>query len=595
MRRFFIFIFLSNIFLSKANAFTSEQWQVVSPSPSVFWTVSDNEIIGVASQLTPDSFLISSPEFFPVTADFIWQFSFIPQQGVGHNIVWGFIDEDNYYQLHFYGGALWVNRFINGQEMLARGINFSWNVGETYMVKIIRKNGMLNIFVNDQEVFSFYDWTYDEIDSVGNWGFKMSPGTIFPVESIFRDIRFFEEDLFILPIEKIMQNDPLWSDEIYDHADLWSNNPTIARWGCALSSTVMILKYHGFHFMPDGETLNPATVNNWLQQQVDGYIADGLVNWWAVTRLVKTLSNQSKDVLDDLPSSEQLPMLEFSVVKENILQTAEVFIRADNPVIVQTPGHFVVMNGFYKDSDDFVVTDPLFPKTKASEYEEIQSLRVFQPSFTDLSALVVVHDSSFQVKIYDEEDNEQETKKWSEFLEEDFEQSKKVNFTVIEKPTSGEYIVEFINQDTENINNIDNLEIIIPEIYAYSADAEVSVFTLENNDLIKQKIIIDFEKNGQSSFNYFFYWDYFLEKLNIYFIEGKISEKAKNKMVERVSFIKNLSLEKQEKDIIEIIEIEKLVNRIQRHINNLELLLEFYDFYSDKNAIVDLQEIFLGI
>ena len=74
-----------------------------------------------------------------------------------------------------------------------------------------------------------------------------------------------------------------------------------------------------------------------------------------------------------------------------------------------------------------------------------------------------------------------------------------------------------------------------------------------------------------------------------------ISEKAKNKMVERVSFIKNLSLEKQEKDIIEIIEIEKLVNRIQRHINNLELLLEFYDFYSDKNAIVDLQEIFLGI
>lgn len=397
--------------------------------------------------------------------------------------------------------------------------------------------------------------------------------------------------------------------------------------------------------MPGGENLTPATLNNWLKTQSDGYIADGLVNWWAVTRLVKILSNQSteaKEVLEntsDTPViSEQLPMLEFSTVKENVLQAAEVFIRSNNPVIAQTPGHFVVMNGFYKDTDDFVVVDPLFPKIKASEYEEIQSLRIFQPSFTDLSTLVVVHDSTFQVNVYDEVGNEQQTKTWSEFLEKDLlenfianvenvgedldhdssfsdieksnNQSAEVFFTVIEKPISGKYIVEFIKSNSGyNLNN--NQSQIFSKIYAYSAIADVSLFTLENNNLLGQKIVVDFEKNSSTGFNYFYNWDYFLEKLNIFFEQEKISEIARNRLIERVTFIQNLNLEKKQgeegeslrerrypgvkKNFTETSEIEKLAIRIQRHQKNLELLLEFYSFYSDENAITELEDIAFNI
>jgi hypothetical protein len=68
------------------------------------------------------------------------------------------------------------------------------------------------------------------------------------------------------------QNDPLWANAIYDHASDWSSEPTMSRWGCALSSVAMLLKAYGYHNLPNGEVLSPLSLNQWLMEETDGIL-----------------------------------------------------------------------------------------------------------------------------------------------------------------------------------------------------------------------------------------------------------------------------------------------------------------------------------
>ena len=94
-------------------------------------------------------------------------------------------------------------------------------------------------------------------------------------------------DLNVPPLKQI--SDP-WQNQVYDSANLWSPlNPTINRWGCALTSAAMVFQYHGLTKLPDNTTLDPGTVNAWLKTQLDGYVGNGYVNWLALSRLFSIL------------------------------------------------------------------------------------------------------------------------------------------------------------------------------------------------------------------------------------------------------------------------------------------------------------------
>jgi len=546
VRLFFIFI----IFFSSSKEVFASEWFEVNPDPGIFWDINEDEVIGITNHLLPAGFLLNNSTG---TTDFSWQFNFIPKQGLDHNIVWGFVDEDNYYQLHFAGGSLWVNRFIGGQEMLARGISFGWNLEQDYLLKIIRKNGLLSIYINDQELFHFYDLTYDEQASIGSWGFKIAPGASFPVESVFYNFNFLDPNILLLPIKKIMQIDPFWSDEVYDHASLWSAEPTIGRWGCALSSAIMILNFYGFNEFADSEQITPFSLNSWLQNQSDGYVGEGLLNWLAITRLVRELSDLS------INRSGVLPKLEFSIIRDDWDISTEMLIRSGIPVIGHLPGHFLVINGFNESSGSFSVLDPYFDRDILTSDDEIDSLRVFQPSFTDLSFLLIVHDPETEILVTDESGVITKTITVVESIND----GKKSGLTYISKPIEQKYFLEIVGDGGA-------------EVYTYSAIAEFNKFVVEKNTLENKKIIIDFKKNNNSTIEYFFNWQYFLEKLNYFYQQEKISLTAKNRIEQRVYLIK----ESQNK---------------KRHENYLELLLDFYSIYSDKESIDELRKIFNSI
>ncbi len=544
------------LFAPAKNIFANDKWLEVNPDPAVIWQENDELITGLMEQPIGNSFLLTNNDFFPTTDNFVWQFTFTPQQGNDHNFVWGFIDENNYYQLHFATGSIWVNRFIAGQEMLAKGINFAWQQQQAYQLKIARENGLLSIFLDGYEIFHFADWTYDPLTSVGSWGFKLAAGSVYPVETTIKELKFLDHNFFVLPVTQIFQTDPLWSASIYDQAESWSSQPTIGRWGCALTSAVMILNFHGFNYLPNGQVLDPESLNQWLKIQADGYIADGLVNWWAITRLTKQLAAQ------DLV----LPKLEFSVVTEHWPTTAELLIRSRVPVVAQVPGHFVVFYGFDQDNHDFLVNDPLVGQRKTVDYQQINSLRVFQPSFTDLSYLVVVHHPLTEVSILTNNGEKIETRQLVEQLTTD---QPAVYFTLVPKPTEQDYLIEFSNLTPD----------FSPTIYAYDETGEVSLLNVKKNTFAQQKIKLSFKKNQPAIFQFLFSWHEFLKLVDDFWRQQLISEKMKTRVEERVQLIDQA-----------VTHQDKL--RQELYLKNL---LVFYQNFFDHSVIAQLQTMFFEL
>lgn len=205
----------------------------------------------------------------------------------------------------------------------------------------------------------------------------------------------FTQTLALWPV---YQTDPNWSQEILGHTAASGNPQTIGEIGCALTSSVMIFHHYHYHFLPDGQPLNPSTLNHWLTQQPDGYIDNNLLNWQALTRLSRQLQKQQ---LAQNPHSSIFPKLEFQVITGNpndsYWQETFIFskVQAGEPIIAELPGHFIVFHGHAYNLANFLVVDPYYPQIQTFLQEQtyhrfyIYGLRYLRPSQTDQSYIIV--------------------------------------------------------------------------------------------------------------------------------------------------------------------------------------------------------------
>ncbi|MFH2118504.1 MAG: hypothetical protein ABII10_02095, partial [Candidatus Paceibacterota bacterium] len=168
---------------SAVQAWQTEDWRVVGDTNQA-WNVEGERVTGLATEQNQVSWLVLREDLFPPPANFKFQLEFTPLQGADHNLVWNFIDEHNYYQAHFNGGAVWVSRLIAGQEMLSVAKNFTIERGQIYAIDLKQESERIMIAVDNQTVIDFTDWTHNE-QSHGSVGFKLAPGAIIPVESRF--------------------------------------------------------------------------------------------------------------------------------------------------------------------------------------------------------------------------------------------------------------------------------------------------------------------------------------------------------------------------------------------------------------------------
>lgn len=194
----------------------------------------------------------------------------------------------------------------------------------------------------------------------------------------------------ILNVDYQSQLNPEWTDFEYDNASRWfSPNPSIGRWGCALTSASMVLNYYNHN-------TNPKLLNDWLVSQPDGYIRNGLINWLAISRYSKLHKNNDNSTLEFRRYSAD----------DSILQNE---VNNNRPSIVKVPGHFVVVKGLTE--NEFYINDPTsLDRILLSQVEEYydnsySQINSYSPSETDLSYIMLVINESHEIYVYDTADN----------------------------------------------------------------------------------------------------------------------------------------------------------------------------------------------
>lgn len=252
----------------------------------------------------------------------------------------------------------------------------------------------------------------------------------------------------ILNVPILKQTDILWKNQTYDHAQVWSPRlKTIDRWGCALTSTAMILKFHGINKLPNGNNLNPGSLNTWLKNQADGYIGTGWLNWLAISRL----SRQAIQI-NGITTFEGL---EYSRIGGANKEKFKEDILLSNPDILEEPGHFVVGKGFQEDTIE--INDPFYNRNTLDDgySNTFLSLNRFVPSNTDLSYVMITTNPEVNITLRDEDGNIIGESFIQQSLVDDINSSnsnKPIKILYIQKPTTANYHLEISSTDERQSN-----------------------------------------------------------------------------------------------------------------------------------------------
>lgn len=302
-----------------------------------------------------------------------------------HNILVLWKDRDNFSDFHLVGQNIEYEKIVNGQPVFSVSSRLQLGPQSThrYRVEHDESTGVTKLWRDGLPIFTVIE-PEDTPQLPSAWvGFRASVGAQRTSDVTFSD--FAVENLgqtYSTTTSRIKQDDPRWAHLEYDSAIKWSTDkPTIARWGCALTSAIMVLQSYGITHLPSGQPLLPDTVNAWLLTQPDGYFGEGHLNWRALTRLaleIHKLHGTTK-----LEFTYELP--------DNKLGWLTETLALGKPVILDLEGHFVVAHEAGEGEKDFLIHDPLFPFFTLKEYRNtFLSARLFTPSQTDLSAITIV-------------------------------------------------------------------------------------------------------------------------------------------------------------------------------------------------------------
>lgn len=298
-------------------------------------------------------------------------------------------DDDNYLAFHLFGQSIYPEKVVDGRHYtLGEPVSFPFEGGETYFVRLEYDRSLrrVRLYLDHTLVHDFLESPGDPQLLLGKPGLAGSVGSGVSYSSSWYD-DFRVESLGSssqLPVNGLEQTDPRWKNAVYDQANLWSPEvESIERWGCALVTAVMTLRYHGLHSLPSGQELTPLSLNNWLQQQPDGYFGQGHLNWRALSRLSWELHEQL--------GTKKLEFSRWVPSEAEMIPWLKQQLQLGLPVILEQPGHFVLASGYGPGEKDIQIEDPYYSKTHLAEYEHTYlSARLFTPSHTDMSAVTVV-------------------------------------------------------------------------------------------------------------------------------------------------------------------------------------------------------------
>lgn len=489
------------------------RWQPTRDDGSL-WKVSNGKVDVTVSTRETITELVPKDEYWHESWQNIeYSLDLTPLVGVDRNISFNVQSNQNWYEVHFVDRFFNLVHVLNGQKPFDHFFPYVMENGHTYHIKIRFHTGLIQVFSNSILIAQQYDPSFQ---TYGKIGLKVTTGLVYPTRIQFDNlvVKRIESDGEFFSVPTYKQTDPRWAQVEYDSAQKWTSNPTINRWGCALVSMVMVLRHHGIVWLPDGQDLNPQTLNTWLRAQPDGYLQGGLLNWLAVTRLTQLVSKQ-----------RGTPKLEYNRTDFFDTSKLEQTFARHEPMILEMPGHFVVGRGLTGNKQEFWITDPYYDYPKTTTHPlPVLSARLFKPSQTDLSYILATVNSDVHIVLADETGSTiWEAQRYSEFIaSDDGEQLPTIHVLTFAKPTTQRFKLFVLPNDNKPY-----------EVHVYSYDQEGSVFHQTESGVVDyygKTILIDFHKEGDNPAS----WTQVLHQLQQTYDQQSISQVIPFLKLERI-------------------------------------------------------------
>jgi len=528
-----------------------EKWQFVRDN-GYPWTI----INGMSNAYVSNKFSITEAvpkdEYWVNSiSDMEYSLDILPLNGVDRNISFSFENLSSWCEIHFVGNNYYLAQIKNNVLMGYFSGPASLATNQTNHLTIRKSKDTISIFINNNLVGTHKSEFFN--DAVGKIGIKAGTGAVSPTVVRFDNILVRTLDDEILPVPDQKQTNPQWSDEEYDSAHNWSVSPTISRWGCALTSLSMVLNYHQILNFSDGTSITPSTLNTWLINQPDGYIGNGLINWIAVTRLSRIISEKYGTT-----------KLEYGKSITNHFQKAVEEIENARPVILQTPGHFLVGKGVKTDHSDLYINDPLSDKNIFADLnQQLTSARSFVPSHTDLSYLLFLHTKELEVNITDSEGNQIPSLDTFDDAITQLNPSEQIPLQVIHhlpKPVDGKYMISVKQNELKPFKL---------EIYSY--DQLANVVPLHQQGLVGNNEItfeLSYPENTIKVINPNCSFEKFKQALDLSYQQKYLRKNYAFSHLNRIAtYAQNASATKAE-----------------RYTNFLKNLLNYYQYAMDENT-----------
>lgn len=395
-----------------------------------------------------------------------FSYELTPLKGVDRNTSFGWESIQTWFEVHFLRYFLNLVRVGDSTVSLNVFEDFEMVNGQTYHVTIRIVDTTISLFVDgdlitEKNLPSF-------VNNGGKIGLKAGTGSIFPTQLRYDNISVKLVDTNekqSLAVPEFKQTDPQWADDIYDSAQNWSDQPTMSRWGCLTSSMAMVLNYHGIETFPDGTPITPASLNQWLKSQPDGYLGEGYLNWVAMTRLTHQISQ-----------AFQTPKLEYIRSAGHDIQTSITEIHDKKPTILEIPGHFLVATGFTADKNDLRINDPGYSFEYLSQHNaDLVSTRLLTPSYTDLSYLLTTGNANLTMELQKHDGSPVEN--WQQFSEQLTADSETNQET--QPATSIGQLAQPLHETYRLLISQKRLEPFSLKIISYDREAQPTIFEMK--------------------------------------------------------------------------------------------------------------------
>jgi len=479
------------------------------------------EIISVAGEIPSSSYII--------------ELDIAPIVGADKNIVFRWKDYSSlvsgplyHYSAHFNddnGGTLHLKKFGPSQNGWPVTVPAVLSLNQSHKIKVVLKEQKVDVYMDGSKLASGTDPDYIH---EGNERVMLyiSTGGSFPTEVWFDNIivKTLDENNANLDVPLLKQTSEPWQAQVYDSANIWSPlNPTINRWGCALTSVAMILRYHGINKMPNIAQVDPGSVNLWLKSQQDGYVRNGLINWLAVSRLSKDaiLSGSNPGLSFDALEYKRIdgydPLYLSNLLSNNI------------PAVLEEPGHFIVAKG--KDEATFSINDPFFNRLTLNDgySNSFLSLGEYTPHNTDLSYIMLVVPTGINITLTDADGNSVGNQFIQQPISDPLSTQKSgqpLRTIYLQKPNSENY---FANLSSTTIQNY------TLDSYFYDVNGEVSLFTnkgtLFPNSVRRLPIVFDNSDSQNSKIKKDVTFRSIIDYINEAVRQGKVKSSAAKALI----------------------------------------------------------------